>query len=68
MGVLNVFKLVKARLLKGNFNPFRLSFSEAKCARGGHILFLKSIFQHRPYEIVIYSINRKSYNKKVNIL
>ena len=50
------------------FNPFRLSFSELKCARGGHIIFLESIFQHTPHEIVIYSINRKSYNKKVNIL
>ena len=50
------------------FNPFRLSFSELKCARGGHIIFLESIFQHSPHEIVIYSINRKSYNKKVNIL
>ena len=49
-------------------NPFRLSLSEPKCARGGHIIFLESIFQHSPYEIVIYSINRKSYNKKVNIL
>ena len=49
-------------------NPFRLSFSELKCARGGHIIFLESIFQHSPHEIVIYSINRKSYNKKVNIL
>ena len=48
-------------------NPFRLSFSEPKCARGGHIIFLESIFQHSPHEIVIYSINRKSYNKKVNI-
>ena len=35
---------------------------------GGHIIFLESIFQHSPHEIVIYSINRKSYNKKVNIL
>ena len=51
-----------------SFNPFRLSFSELKCARGGHIIFLESIFQHSPHEIVIYSINRKSYNKKVNIL
>ena len=42
--------------------------SEPKCARGGHIIFLESIFQHSPHEIVIYSINRKSYNKKVNIL
>ena len=50
------------------FNPFRLSFSELKCARGGHIIFLESIFQHSPHKIVIYSINRKSYNKKVNIL
>ena len=50
------------------FNPLRLSFSELKCARGGHIIFLESIFQHSPHEIVIYSINRKSYNKKVNIL
>ena len=49
-------------------NPFRLSFSEPKCARGGHIIFMESIFQHSPHEIVIYSINRKSYNKKVNIL
>ena len=49
-------------------NPFRLSFPEPKCARRGHIIFLESIFQHSPYEIVIYSINRKSYNKKVNIL
>ena len=49
-------------------NPFRLSFSEPKCARGGHIIFLESIFQHSPHEIVIYSSNRKSYNKKVNIL
>ena len=49
-------------------NPFRLSFSELKCARGGHIIFLESIFQHSPHEIVIYNINRKSYNKKVNIL
>ena len=45
-------------------NPFRLSFSEPKCARGGHIIFLESIFQHSPHEIVIYSINRNSYNKK----
>ena len=30
------------------FNPFRLSFSEPKCARGGHILFLESLFQHSP--------------------
>ena len=30
------------------FNPFRLSFSEPKCARGRHILFLESIFQHSP--------------------
>ena len=51
-----------------NINPFRLSFSEPNCARGGHIIFLESIFQHSPHEIVIYSINRKSYNKKVNIL
>ena len=51
-----------------DINPFRLSFSELKCARGGHIIFLESIFQHSPHEIVIYSINRKSYNKKVNIL
>ena len=49
-------------------NPFRLLFSEPKCARGGHIIFLESIFQHSPHEIVIYSINRKSYNKEVNIL
>ena len=49
-------------------NPFTLSFSEPKCARGSHIIFLESIFQHSPHEIVIYSINRKSYNKKVNIL
>ena len=49
-------------------NPFRHSFSEPKCARGGHIIFLESIFQHSPHEIVIYCINRKSYNKKVNIL
>ena len=46
-------------------NPFRLSFSEPKCARGGHIIFLESIFQHSLHEIVIYSINRKSYNKKL---
>ena len=51
-----------------NINPFRLSFSEPKCARGGHIIFMESIFQHSLHEIVIYSINRKSYNKKVNIL
>ncbi len=49
-------------------NPFKLSFSEPKCARGSHIIFLESIFQHSLHEIVIYSINRKSYNKKVNIL
>ena len=49
-------------------NPFRLSFSEPKCARGCHIIFLESIFQRSRHEIVIYSINRKSYNKKVNIL
>ena len=49
---------------KSAINPFRLSFSEPKCARGGHIIFLESIFQHSPHEIVIYSINRKSYNKK----
>ena len=49
-------------------NPFRLSFSEPKYAREGHIICLESIFQHSPHEIVIYSINRKSYNKKVNIL
>ena len=53
---------------KLSINPFRLSFSEPKCARGGHIIFLESIFQHSPHEIVIYSINRKGYNKKVNIL
>ena len=51
-----------------SFNPFRLSFSEPKCARGGHIIFLESIFQHSLHEFVIYSINRKIYNKIVNIL
>ena len=30
------------------FNPFILSFSEPKFARGGHIIFLESIFQHSP--------------------
>ena len=40
-----------------NFNVFRLSFSKPKCARGGHILFLESMFQHSPEEIVNYSIN-----------
>ena len=45
-------------------NPFRLSFSEPKCARGGHILFLESIFQHRMYKIVHYNINHKSCDKK----
>ena len=46
------------------FYPFRVSFSEPKCARGDHIIFMESIFQHSPYKIVIYNINRKSYNKK----
>ena len=49
------------------FNPFRLAFSEPKFARGGYIIFLESIFQYSPYEIVLYIINRKSYNKKVKI-
>ncbi len=35
-------------------NPFRLSFSEPKCAPGRHILFLESILQHSPEEIVHY--------------
>ena len=37
----------------------------------GAILFLWNQYsncEHSPHEIVIYSINRKSYNKKVNIL
>ena len=34
--------------LFSQFNPFRLSFSEPKCAPGHHILFLESIFQHSP--------------------
>ena len=29
-------------------NPFRLSFSEPKCAPGRHILFLESIFCYSP--------------------
>ena len=35
-----------------------------------HILFLESIFQHSPYEIVNYNANHNSYNKnkKVDIL
>ena len=41
----------------GRFNPFRLSFSEPKCAPGRHIIFVESIFQHSPEEIVHYSIN-----------
>ena len=45
-------------------NPFRLSFSEPKCVRGRHILFLESIFQHSPEEIVQLNINHNSYNKK----
>ena len=44
-------------------NPFRLSFSEPKCARGGHIIFMESIFQHSPHEIVIYSINRRAISE-----
>ena len=55
-------------LFKRHLNPFRLSFSEPKCAPGRHILFLESIFQHSPEEIVHYSINHNSYNKKVYFL
>ena len=44
--------------------PFRLSFLELKCAPGRDILFLESIFQHSPEEIVHYTINHNSYNKK----
>ena len=45
-------------------NHFILSFSEPKCARGRHILFLESIFQHSLYKIVQLSVNHNSYNKK----
>ena len=64
----HIWRVALGTIHKESLNPFRLSFSEPKCARGGHIIFLESIFQHSPHEIVIYSINRKSYNKKVNIL
>ena len=45
-------------------NPLRLSFLEPKCARGRHIVFLESIFQHSPQEIVQLSVNHNSYNIK----
>ena len=35
---------------------------------GGAILFFWNQYSNSPHEIVIYSINRKSYNKEVNIL
>ena len=59
---------LRQKFLQFPLTPSDFHFLSQNVLAGGHVIFLESIFQHSLHEIVIYSINRKSYNKKVNIL